>query len=65
MLRSDPMTRGADVYAQHCTKCHVLDGEGEQDAPDHTGFASRDWILGHDRSTRRPTTTSARPRSTT
>jgi ubiquinol-cytochrome c reductase cytochrome b subunit len=46
MLRSDPMTRGADLYAQHCTKCHVLNGQGEQDAPDHTGFASRDWILG-------------------
>jgi ubiquinol-cytochrome c reductase cytochrome b subunit len=46
MLRADPMTRGADLYAQHCTKCHVLNGEGEQDAPDHTGFASRDWILG-------------------
>jgi ubiquinol-cytochrome c reductase cytochrome b subunit len=46
MLRRDPMTRGADLYVQHCTKCHVLDGEGERDAPDHTGFASRDWILG-------------------
>jgi ubiquinol-cytochrome c reductase cytochrome b subunit len=46
MLRNDPMTRGADLYDQHCTKCHVLNGEGEQEAPDHTGFASRDWILG-------------------
>jgi ubiquinol-cytochrome c reductase cytochrome b subunit len=46
LLRNDPMTRGADVYAQHCTKCHVLDGRGERDAPDHTGFASREWIFG-------------------
>jgi len=46
MLRNDPMTRGADVDAQHCTKCHVLNGEGERAAPDHTGFASREWILG-------------------
>jgi ubiquinol-cytochrome c reductase cytochrome b subunit len=46
MLRSDPMTRGADVDAQHCTKCHVLNGVGERDAPDHTGYASREWILG-------------------
>lgn len=46
MLRHDPMTRGADLYAQHCTKCHVLNGEGERAAPDHTGFASRAWILG-------------------
>lgn len=46
MLRHDPITRGADVYAQHCTKCHVLDGEGERAAPDHTGFGSREWILG-------------------
>jgi quinol-cytochrome oxidoreductase complex cytochrome b subunit/mono/diheme cytochrome c family protein len=46
LLRGDPMTRGADVDAQHCTKCHVLAGEGERDAPDHTGFGSREWILG-------------------
>jgi ubiquinol-cytochrome c reductase cytochrome b subunit len=46
MLRNDPMSRGADLYVQHCTQCHVLRGEGERDAPDHTGFASRDWILG-------------------
>lgn len=46
MLRHDPMSRGADVYAQHCTKCHVLGGEGHRKAPDHTGFASRAWILG-------------------
>lgn len=46
MLRRDPMTRGADVYAQECNSCHVLDGVGERAAPDHTGFGSRDWILG-------------------
>jgi ubiquinol-cytochrome c reductase cytochrome b subunit len=46
MLRNDPMTRGADLYEQHCTKCHVLRGRGEYDAPVHTGFASREWILG-------------------
>lgn len=46
MLRADPLTRGPDVYAQHCQKCHVLDGEGERAAPDHDGFGSRDWILG-------------------
>jgi ubiquinol-cytochrome c reductase cytochrome b subunit len=46
MLKADPLTRGPDLYAQHCNKCHVLDGVGEQEAPVHTGFASRDWILG-------------------
>jgi ubiquinol-cytochrome c reductase cytochrome b subunit len=46
MLRRDPMTRGADVYTQQCSSCHVLNGEGEQEAPEHTGFASRPWILG-------------------
>jgi ubiquinol-cytochrome c reductase cytochrome b subunit len=46
MLRMDPLTRGTDVYAQHCKKCHVLDGEGERDAPDHTGYGSREWIFG-------------------
>jgi ubiquinol-cytochrome c reductase cytochrome b subunit len=46
MLQNDPMTYGADLYAQHCGSCHVLDGVGEREAPDHTGFGSRKWILG-------------------
>ncbi len=46
LLRADPMTRGADVDEQHCLKCHVLDGRGERDAPDHTGYGSRAWIMG-------------------
>jgi mono/diheme cytochrome c family protein len=45
MLRNDPMTHGRDLYLQHCTSCHILDGEGEQKAPTHTGFGSREWIL--------------------
>jgi ubiquinol-cytochrome c reductase cytochrome b subunit len=46
MLRNDPETRGPDLYAAHCTKCHVLNKTGEYDAPVHTGFASRAWIAG-------------------
>lgn len=46
MLRNDPETRGPDLYAAHCTKCHVLNQSGEYDAPVHTGFASRAWIAG-------------------
>jgi ubiquinol-cytochrome c reductase cytochrome b subunit len=46
MLRRDPLTRGPDVYTQQCSSCHILNGEGEREAPDHTGFGSRDWILG-------------------
>ncbi|MDH5672586.1 MAG: cytochrome b N-terminal domain-containing protein [Myxococcales bacterium] len=46
MLKNDPMTRGADVYAKECTSCHVLDGEGERSAPDHSGYGSRKWLMG-------------------
>jgi ubiquinol-cytochrome c reductase cytochrome b subunit len=46
MLRLDPLTRGPDLYAQNCTKCHVLHGEGEYEAPVHTGFGSRAWVDG-------------------
>ena len=46
MLRLDPFTRGPDLYAANCTKCHVLKGQGEYEAPVHTGFASRAWITG-------------------
>jgi ubiquinol-cytochrome c reductase cytochrome b subunit len=46
MLRNDPQTRGADLYAQHCSTCHVMNGKGEYEAPVHTGLHSREWILG-------------------
>lgn len=46
MLNNDPETRGKDLYAQNCSSCHVLHGQGEYEAPVHTGFASRPWILG-------------------
>jgi len=46
MLAHDPWTRGARLYAENCASCHVLDGQGEYDAPVHTGFASRAWIDG-------------------
>jgi ubiquinol-cytochrome c reductase cytochrome b subunit len=44
MLRTDPLTRGPDVYTANCTKCHVLNHEGEYDAPVQTGYGSRAWI---------------------
>jgi mono/diheme cytochrome c family protein len=51
MLRNDPMTRGADLYAQYCTKCHVLNGKGEQRRMLHHVEAeyvmARQAIAGH------------------
>lgn len=44
MLDDDPLTRGADLFAAECAGCHVLDGEGERWAPEHTGFGSRAWV---------------------
>lgn len=46
MLERDPLIGGGDLYRTHCAKCHVLDGEGKREAPDHDGFGSRAWILG-------------------
>jgi ubiquinol-cytochrome c reductase cytochrome b subunit len=46
MLDDDPLTRGADLFAAHCAGCHVLDGEGERWAPEHTGLGSRAWLRG-------------------
>lgn len=54
MLRQDPLTHGARVYGEHCSTCHRLDGAGERDAPDHTGFGSREWILALLRDPRAP-----------
>ncbi len=46
MLAQDPIVGGGDLYRKHCSKCHVLGGEGERAAPDHDGFGSREWIAG-------------------
>ncbi len=45
MLLDDPMTRGRDLYLQHCTQCHVLEAKGHRKAPDQAGFGSRSFIL--------------------
>jgi len=45
MLWNDPLTRGPEVYEQYCSSCHVLNGEGEREAPDHTGYGSREWVV--------------------
>jgi ubiquinol-cytochrome c reductase cytochrome b subunit len=46
MLADDPRTGGADVFARHCARCHVLGDRGERWAPDHSGFGSREWVRG-------------------
>lgn len=46
MLADDPRTRGADLVARECARCHVLEGRGERWAPEHTGFGSREWVRG-------------------
>jgi mono/diheme cytochrome c family protein len=46
MLAKDPLSRGPIVYADACSTCHVLGGEGEYAAPVHTGLGSREWLDG-------------------
>lgn len=54
LLRSDPLTRGPKLFAEHCASCHRFDGhngEGlasseEPSASDLKGFASREWLSG-------------------
>ncbi|HHH27407.1 MAG TPA: c-type cytochrome [Polyangiaceae bacterium] len=49
MLALDPQTRGPELYEKHCAVCHRLDEwgppEGEQTAPDLTGFGTEKWVL--------------------
>ncbi|MBI2825733.1 MAG: cytochrome b N-terminal domain-containing protein [Planctomycetia bacterium] len=53
LLRNDPKTRGAALFAQHCAVCHShLDPQGrgpkpeQPTAPNLYGFATREWIEG-------------------
>lgn len=45
MLANDPLTGGRDMFSDKCTGCHVMNGHGRRRAPEHTGFASREWLL--------------------
>jgi ubiquinol-cytochrome c reductase cytochrome b subunit len=49
MMRSDPATRGPELFATHCASCHKLGDlappDGNLTAPDLTDFGSRAWIL--------------------
>lgn len=55
LLRDDPKTAGAKLFAQSCSSCHRYDGHNgtgapvdasisPQTAPDLKGFASRAWL---------------------
>jgi ubiquinol-cytochrome c reductase cytochrome b subunit len=54
LLRQDPKTQGAKLFAQHCAKCHTFDGHDgtgakPKEAPtaaDLKGFGSRAWLAG-------------------
>ena len=57
LMRSDPLTQGPRIFAQHCASCHRYDGHDglgnvpdlakqPQSAPDLESFATREWITG-------------------
>jgi ubiquinol-cytochrome c reductase cytochrome b subunit len=46
LLRDDPRTRGPQLFADHCARCHRHGEEfgGGREAADLAGFGSRPWI---------------------
>ncbi len=54
LLRSDPLTRGPEIFAARCASCHRFNGhDGLGDIPadepaasDLAGFGSREWLTG-------------------
>lgn len=49
MMRSDPQTRGPELFAAHCASCHQLGKlkppEGKLTGPDLTDFGSKAWAM--------------------
>lgn len=49
MMRSDPASRGPELFAAQCASCHKLNEmappDGKLTAPDLTGFGSKAWVL--------------------
>ncbi len=47
-LEADRIERGREAVVSgfvNCMDCHVVEGVGEQEGPELTGWASRDWML--------------------
>ncbi len=49
MMRRDPVSRGEDLFREHCTACHRLGelgpADGKLTAPSLDGFGTADWAL--------------------
>jgi ubiquinol-cytochrome c reductase cytochrome b subunit len=41
---NDPNARGRRLFAERCSGCHMLGGEGERKAPDLDGWSSKAWL---------------------
>jgi mono/diheme cytochrome c family protein len=49
LLRRDPLTRGKELFGQHCASCHDHGQDFQSSkptAPDLAGFGTSDWIGG-------------------
>jgi ubiquinol-cytochrome c reductase cytochrome b subunit len=49
LLRHDPLTRGKELFGQHCATCHNHGEEFQKTsatASDLAGFGTKEWILG-------------------
>ncbi len=49
MMRTDPETRGPELFSANCAACHKLGDLAPQDgkltAPDLTGFGTKAWVM--------------------
>ncbi len=46
MLRRHPPRLGRHLFELHCRRCHPLEGSGGEEAPDLTGYLTREWLAG-------------------
>ena len=48
LLKTDPSTRGPELFDKHCASCHVLGGHGNENkrnAPVLDGWGTEAWVL--------------------
>jgi ubiquinol-cytochrome c reductase cytochrome b subunit len=49
LLRRDPLTKGKELFGQHCAVCHSHGGDFKTDkatASDLNGFGTKEWVRG-------------------
>jgi ubiquinol-cytochrome c reductase cytochrome b subunit len=45
VFNNDPKQKARNLFKEHCSTCHTIEGRGGEEAPNFDGYSSRDWLF--------------------